>query len=334
MANWSALHSMRAIPEELLIGPFSSATAQALGVTSRMLQGARFVRIFPRVWRHRDHEMTEDDWIRGAVLTLPPHARLTGITRIQQLGLHYGPRRPIRFVVEGDLHLAPPEIFLHRTKRMPPADEHAVTPAAAYIAYCAKARVIDAIKVGDWLLHRNHITVVEVRSLALAELWRDGAHEAIWVLEHLDPRARSVKESETRSVLVFAGLPRPEVNVPVPVGRNVELIGDLVLRHWCVVVEYEGSQHQTDRAQYVADVDRYAMFRRSTIRYVQVTHEKLAYPRMVVGEVYRELVDAGYDGPAPDFGDRWASLFGRLSVAVGRADYCKRSAVSRQPRSA
>jgi hypothetical protein len=115
-----------------------------------MLQGARFVRVFPRVWRHRDHEMSEDDWIRAATLTLPPRARLTGITRIQQLGLDFGPRRPIRFVVEGDLHLAPPEIFLHRTRKMPPANEDSVTPAAAYIAYCAMARVIDAIKVGEF----------------------------------------------------------------------------------------------------------------------------------------------------------------------------------------
>jgi hypothetical protein len=269
---------MRDLPDELLTGPFSPARAQALGVTSRMLQGARFVRVVPRVWRHRDHEMSEDDWIRAATLTLPQDARLTGITRIQQLGLDFGPRRPIRFVVEGDLHLAPPEIFLHRTKRMPPADEHGVTPAAAFIAYCAKARVIDAIKVGDWLLQRDHMTVAELRSLALAELWRDGAHEAIWVLEHLDRRARSVKESETRSVLVFAGLPRPEANVPVHVGENVELIGDLVFPRWGVVVEYEGSQHQTDRGQYVADVDRYAVFRRGTIRYVQVTPRKVGPP--------------------------------------------------------
>jgi hypothetical protein len=324
MRTSPALLVMRDLPEELLAGPFSSAMAQALGVTSRMLQGARFVRIFPRVWRHRDHEMSEGDWICAATLTLPRHARLTGITRIQQLGLDFGPRRPIRFVVEGDLHLVPPEIFLHRTKRMPPADEHGVTPAAAFVAYCARARVIDAIKVGDWMLHRDHMTIAELRSLVLAEPWRDGAPEAIWVLEHLDGRARSVKESETRASLIFAGLPRPEVNVPVPTGENVEFIGDLVFRRWGVVVEYEGSQHQTDRVQYVADVDRYALFRRGTIRYIQVTHEKLAHPRMVVGEVYRDLVDAGYHGPPPDFGDRWALLFGRLSGAVGPRSHRKR----------
>lgn len=319
---------MKAVPDELLTGPFSATTARALGVTSRMLQGARFLRVFPRVWRHRDHEMTEDDWVLAATLTLPPHARLTGITRIQQLGLAFGPRWPLHFVVEGDLHLVPPGIFLHRTKKLPPDDGRFVTPAAAYIAFCTRARVMDAIKVGDWLLHNGHMTAAELGTLALAQQWRDGADEALWILEHLDGDARSVKESETRAVLVFAGLPRPEVNVAVPGGESVELTGDLVLRRWGVVVEYEGGQHQTDRAQYVADVDRYAVYRRNEIRYVQVTHEKLRHARVVVREVHRELVAAGYDGPPPDFGERWTVLFGRLSNAVGPRDRRGRSAVS------
>ena len=41
---------------------------------------------------------------------------------------------------------------------MPPTDDVGVTLAAAFIFDCAKARVIDAIKVGDWLLHHEHMT--------------------------------------------------------------------------------------------------------------------------------------------------------------------------------
>ena len=154
--------------------------------------------------------------------------RLTGISRLQRLGLDFGPRRPIRFVIEGDHHLDLDGIFLHRTKRLPPTDDVEVTVPAAFIAYCARARVIDAIKVGDWLLREGHMTLAPVRDLALAQLWRDGAHEAIWVLDHLDGRSRSLKESETKAVLVFAGLAAPALNVPVDVGEDVVLIGDLV----------------------------------------------------------------------------------------------------------
>ena len=312
---WDGL--VRPLPEELTRGPFTRDTALACEVTSRMLQGARFVRVFPEVWRTRDHVMTQQDWIHAATLALPPQAHLTGISRLQLLGLDYDDRLPVRFVVEGDLHLTIDGIFLHRTKRLSPTDEFGVTPAAAFIAYCARARVIDAIKVGDWLLHNGHMTVEEVRVLALSALWRDGAHEALWILDHLDARSRSLKESETRGVLAFSGLPVPEVNVTVPVGEDVTVIGDLVYRRWRVVVEYEGSHHQEERAQYVADLDRYALMRGAEVRYVQATHEKLAHARTLVGEVFRELVRQGYDGAPPSFGERWRLLFAPVSAAVG-----------------
>lgn len=308
---------MRPIPAELLTGPFTRARASELGVTSRMLDGSRFVRVFPRVYRARNFEMGEHDWVEAARLALPVEALPTGITRIQQEGLDYGPRRPLRFVVQGDLHLVVPGIFLHRTVLLPPTDDVGATPVAAFIAYCARARVVDAIKVGDWLVHHEHMTVAGLETLALGQPWRDGALEAGWLLDHLDGRARSVMESETRAVMAFAGLPAPEVNVAVDVGQDVRIVGDLVLRRWGLVVEYEGSHHQADRGQYVTDLERYALLRGGRIRYVQVTHEKLARARTLVGEIYRELLNGGYDGPPPGFGSRWSLLFRPVSDAIG-----------------
>lgn len=308
---------MRDIPAELCAGPFNRELAAKAGVSSRMLQGRRFVRVLPGVWRVREHEMTDDDWVLAGSLALPSDAHLTGITRIQRLGLDFGPRLPVRFVVARDLHLAYGEVFLHRTLRLPPTDKDGVRPAAAFIAYCARARVIDAIKVGDWLLRNGHMTLEEVRTLALAELWRTGAHEAIWILDHLDPRSRSIKESETRAVLTFSGLPAPESNALVDLGEAAVAFGDLVYRDWRLVVEYEGSHHQDDRAQYSSDLDRYALFRSHDVAYVQVTHEKLERAKTLVGEVFRALVARGYAGPAPEFKDRWRQLFLPLSVAIG-----------------
>lgn len=308
---------MRSIPAELLHGPFSRDRACALGVTSRMLQGKRFQRVLPHVWRYAGHEMTQVDWLRAAELVLPKTARLTGITRLQVLGLDFGPELPVRFVVEGDHHLAYDEVFLHRTKTLPPTDDVGVTVEAAFVHHCAEARVIDAIEIGDWLLRNRHTDEASIRSYALSNLWRPGASEAIWILDHLDGRARSLKESETRAVLCFAGLPRPEANVSLPLGDGLEMISDLVYRRWRTVVEYEGAQHQEDRAQYVKDLDRYAIYRRLDIGYVQATKEKLDHAKTLVSEVYNELRRRGYDGPAPEFGERWRLLFARCSHAVG-----------------
>ena len=282
-----------------------------------MLDGRRFVRLLPGVHKHRDHAMSRDDWVTVARLALPETAQLTGITRIQQLGLDFGPRWPLRFVVEGELHLAFAGVFLHRTRRMPPTDDVGATPAAAFVAYCRRARVIDAIKVGDWLLHHGHATAAEIRDLAQAELWRDGAPEALWILDHLDGDSRSLPESELRAVLEFAGLPDVECNGRLDIPDDVFLVGDLLYRQWQTIVEYEGVQHQQERACYVADIDRYAVMRRHDLGYVQVTHEKLARPQTLVGEVYRELVSRGYDGDPPTFGTRWRSLFLTITDVIG-----------------
>lgn len=307
---------MHPVPPELLTGPFTRTMALDLGATPRMLRGQRFVRVHPRVWRHRGHEMTFDDEVAAARMALPPDAQTTGITRIQQLGLDVGPRSPLRFVVSRDLHLDLEGVFLHRTARMPPLDDIGVRPVAAFVAYCALARAIDAIKVGDWLLHHEHMEWDELHRLASENLWRAGADEALWVLAHLDGDSRSLKESEMRAVLEFAGLEVPEVNTGASGPDDAGRIGDLVYRRWGLDVEYEGEHHQLDRAQYLHDIDRYASLRRDRVPYVQVTKEKLDRPRGMVREVYAALLARGYDGPAPDFGTRWRQLFSRVSSVV------------------
>lgn len=287
-----------------------------LGVSRKQLCGRSFRRLLPRVWVHVDHEMTHGDWIEAARLALTDRAALTGITRIQALGLDFGPREPLRFVVAGDLHIDIDRVFLHRTRRLPPTDEVGVTPAGAYIAYCATARVIDAIKVGDWLLHHGHMTVMGLRELALHDRWRDGAREAMWVSRRLDPGARSLPESEVRALMMFAGLPAPEVNAEVTVDGRL-LILDLYWRTWRVALEYEGGHHQTEREQYLTDIDRYGVLRAVDVLYLQATREHLSQPRALVMRVHDLLCRRDFDGPAPVFGRRWADLFESLSVVVG-----------------
>jgi hypothetical protein len=308
---------MRDLPPELMSGPFTRSRARELGVTSRMLDGRRFVRVHPRVYRWVGHEMTDSDWVQAARLALPAHAHLTGLSLIQELGLVFGPRTPVHFVVAGDLHLVIPGVFLHRTKRLPPVTGRGVCNEAAFIAYCTQARVIDAIKVGDWLLHHDHMELAALVELATAQLWRDGAHEALYVSNHLEAGSKSLKESEVRSMLLFAGLPLPEVNAAVDLSGNATVEADLVYRTWPVIIEYEGVQHQEDRLQYTADLDRYSSYRDGGFRYVQVTKEHLHSPKNVVRKVHRQLVLAGYDGPAPAFGENWRVLFARVRTVLG-----------------
>ncbi len=278
-----------------------------------MLNGISYVRLFPSVWVLRDHVMTDRDWIAAAALAMPDRAQLSHVTRLQALGLDFGNRRPFHFTVAGDLHLDVGDVFLHRTEVLPALDDVGVTPGAAFIQLCATARMVDAIKVGDWLLHGRHATVLELAELARRDHWRPGAAKVRSAIHRLDGGSRSLKESEARAVLEFAGLPKPEVNKNLRDSNGDFLgCGDLVFARWKLIVEYEGRQHLTDLGQWNSDIDRYRRFRDEGWRYVQVTNEKLERPKKLVSEVYGQLVRGGYAGPAPSFGARWTSLFEQI----------------------
>lgn len=312
------------VPVRFRSGPFARFDGLEAGISARVLEGVQFVRLHDAVYCHRDHPLAHPDRIAAARMALPGDARTTGITRLQELGIDYGPTSPLHFVVVGDHHLAIPGVFLHRTVSMPPADEDGVSAEAAYVAYCAEARVIDAIKVGSMLLHLALMDEGELRSLLVDQPWRRGAAEALWVVEHLDGRCRSLPEAELLALVRFSGLPCPEVNPELRDDDGNTVIPDLWFAAWRQAVEYEGIHHQEDRDQYTADIDRYLILRRMRAPYLQITRERLRRPQLAMRQVYSALVDAGYPGPEPEFGELWATLFRPLRDVVRRSAPARR----------
>lgn len=305
------------IPEGFLAGPFHRREFVAAGMSPKLLLGRRFRRVFPSVWSPA-RDLTHAEWIRAAALSLTDRAWLSHLTRLQALGLDEPPYRPLHFTVQGDLHIDTDGIFLHRTVDLPPLDDVGVTPAAAFIQCCAAGRLIDLVKIGDWLLHHEHVSVIEVHELVAAQPWRPGAEEALTVLPMLDGRARSPKESELRCLVVACGLPQPEVNVPIvdDTGRQIAIV-DLLLPEWLFVLEYEGRQHAEDARQFAIDIDRYAELRRVDAAYMQFTARHLASPRAAMTQLHRRLVARGYSGPPPEFGAAWHALFAPVEVPRG-----------------
>ena len=122
-------------------------------------------------------------------------------------------------------------------------------------------------------------------------------------------RVDSPRETWLRLCLVLAGLPVPECNLIIgddqgPIGRV-----DLVYLAHKLIIEYEGDQHRTDRNQWNRDIDRHEDFARDHWTLIRVTSERARWPRQVVRSVYKALRANGYDGPAPEFGELWISLF-------------------------
>lgn len=304
---------MYAVPDEFRSRPFTRAEALAAGITRGVLQGRQFRRVHEAVYCHADHEPTFADRITAARLALPEDALTTGITRIQELGIDHGPRAPLHFVLEGDLHLAMGGVFLHRTVKTPPNDGEGVDPAAAFVAYCAEARLIDAIKIGCELLRTGRLDLTLLDQILTEERWRRGVLEAAYVLPYLTDRCRSLPEAELLAYIVCAGLPHPEVNQEVELAEGVRVTPDLWWALFLLAVEYEGIQHQEDRAQYNADIDRYAAYRRHGAQYELITKERMRTPKSMVRGIHAVLVAQGYGGPPPDFGPAWEALFQPVS---------------------
>ncbi len=304
------------VPNAFRSRPFTREEALCGGISRGVLQGPQFRRLYESVYCHVDHVPTFEDRLNAARLTLPDGARAAGITRLQELGLDYGPRSPLHFVVEGDLHLVIDGIYLHRTVKLPPLGEDGVTAAAAFVAYCAEARTIDAIKVGCDLLRSKLMDRHDLDQLLCEEKWRRGASEATYVLPYLTDRCRSMAEAELLAYVVAARLGPPQVNTAVEIARGVRVTPDLWFGEQRAAAEYEGSHHQEDRAQYNADIDRYRAYRRHDVAYELVTKERLRTPRTAVRALHSMLLSRGYEGPPPEFGPEWDALFMRLSDVV------------------
>lgn len=304
------------VPPALLNGPFTRREATEAGASTSLLRGARFVRVHPTVWVHRDHTMSDHDHVVAARKAMPSTALLSHASRLLVLGLALTEVRPVHFTVQGDLHLALDGIVLHRTEVRPPCDDVGVTPAAALVQCAGTFPLRVVVAAGDWLLQHRHVTAETMAGTARLHRWRPGARQLTQVLALLDGRARSLPESYVRLYLQAAGLPTGVPNGPVMLGDDRLATGDLVLEEYRLVLEYEGRQHAEDAYQFGVDIERYRRLRRAGWDYLQVVAADLRRPRVLVERVHDELRRRGYDGPGPHFGAAWHAL--DCPIRVGR----------------
>lgn len=77
------------------------------------------------------------------------------------------------------------------------------------------------------------------------------------LLDLVDPGAQSPKETWLRLLLIEAGFPRPQTQIPVlaPDGYPRYHL-DMGWEEFMVTVEYDGEQHRTDTTQYRSDIAR------------------------------------------------------------------------------
>ncbi|WP_310786048.1 endonuclease domain-containing protein [Mycobacterium sp. Z3061] len=112
------------------------------------------------------------------------------------------------------------------------------------------------------------------------------------LLPHIDPGAASPKETWLRMLLIDAGLPTPETQIPVVVKFRTVALLDIGWERFKVAVEYDGDQHRTNRRQYVRDTRRLKELAELGWIVIRVIAEDR--PDQVVREVAPALRRRGY----------------------------------------
>jgi very-short-patch-repair endonuclease len=109
----------------------------------------------------------------------------------------------------------------------------------------------------DALARATDIKLADVELLAERYPGRRGIVRAREAISLFDAGAQSPKESWLRVVLIQAGLPRPQTQIPVlnEFGSAISYL-DMGWEDVKVAVEYDGEQHRSDRRQYTWDVRR------------------------------------------------------------------------------
>jgi hypothetical protein len=113
----------------------------------------------------------------------------------------------------------------------------------------------------DALARATHFKVEDVRALALRHPHVKGLRRVDRVLDLVDAGAESPKETWLRLLLIDAGFPRPQTQIPVPGADGYPLYYlDMGWEDETIAVEYDGVQHADQigydivRNEYIASV--------------------------------------------------------------------------------
>lgn len=143
----------------------------------------------------------------------------------------------------------------------------------------------------DALMWNQRYSIGEVAGLADAHPRAHGVKQLRELLPLVDGGASSPRESRIRLLLLDAGFPRPETQIPVLRGVTPVAWLDMGWSEYEVAVEYDGDHHRKNRRQYVKDIARLRMLKELGWIVIRVIAEDK--PQDVIERVESALVSRG-----------------------------------------
>jgi hypothetical protein len=239
---------------------------------------------------------------RALLVRMPPEAFFSHVTAALLLGLpvptrlsrlrpvHVGVRAPARGMEAKDIvghamRLDPDDLVERGFLRL-------TGPARTWLDLAALLTLHELVAVGDYLISWRSpvVTPGELADALNRYPSRRGLRHARTALPLLRTRSESPRESVLRVIIVLAGLPEPECNYNVFDADGTFLArGDLAYPEYRLLLEYQGDQHRTDRAQWRSDIRRTGRLEDNGWQVLQFTDDDLRDPTALVARIRLRL---------------------------------------------
>ena len=247
--------------------PFVGSEAVTAGVASHSQLRRKYMRVFRDVYVSEGTELTHAVRARAAWLWSGRRGVIAGFSAASLHGSDWiDAARPVDIIHDNRHALPGLQIWGDRLEsdEFEMIDGVAVTtPARTALDLACWYPSTTAVAAIDALMRATDVKVADAELLAARYRGRRGLERARVSLDLIDAGAQSPKETWLRLVLVQAGLPRPQTQIPVrDEFGDVFAYLDMGWEDVKVAVEYDGEQHRSDRRQYTWDVRRLEMVER------------------------------------------------------------------------
>lgn len=256
--------------------PFIGREALDAGDLTRHHLRTRFVTVYPGVYVARETQLTarlraEAAWLwstRRAVLAGRSAAALHGAKWIDAMApaelLHHNRHAPPGIRVWADA-IVDDEIAVIKGMRV-------TTAARTALDLASRNPTDQAVAAVDALLRATRCTLAEVESTVARSHGRKGIRRARAVLELVDGGSQSPRETWLRLLVVRAGFPPPQTQVPVRNEYGVVIAHlDLGWEDEKIGLEYEGAHHRLSREQFAYDIRKHEQIRELGWNVLRVT---------------------------------------------------------------
>jgi very-short-patch-repair endonuclease len=241
---------------------FRGSEAIKSGALTRYQLRSRYVAIHPDVYVPTGTDLTATTRAHAAWLW----SRRRGIIAGQSASALHGAkwvdhRAPAQLLYE---HRRPPDGIRTWSDRVADDETQLIggiattTPARTVFDLACRNPTGKAVATIDALARATNLKIADAELLAERYKGHRNIRRARRALTLVDAGAESPRETWLRLLLIEAGYPRPQTQIPV-YGEYGELVAvlDMGWEDIKLAVEYEGEHHRTDRRQFNRDIARF-----------------------------------------------------------------------------